>query len=512
MDRDKKIAIIDLGSNSVRMILVAIQPNGAYKMIDQVKSMVRLSKGMTGDQEISPEGLKKTLTTLKIFQKFIVSYKADLTIPVATAALRVAKNRGDILKTIERETGLCFRILSGHEEAYYGYLGVINSIDVSDFYMIDIGGGSVEIAKVINRKVENSVSLPLGAVTLTERFSLEDQPKKKHLASAENLLIKEFQNLPWLDKTPGLPVVGLGGTIRTLAKMDHKRFAFELESLHNYRFYRREAETIMDRVFREDYKGRSSLSGLSKDRADIILGGLLPLKTLLSYLEPDKLIISGNGLREGVFFEKYLTELFPQPLPVTSVLDHSLYNTLGRYWMNVEHAENIYRIARTLYEGLKEHHPFSDRDLPLLRTAGLLHDLGMSVDYYKHHNHTFYLILHSRIYGLTQKETILSAFIAGNHRDKKLKEIQLPYEDLLDSKEQKLVRIFGMFLKIAEMLDRNQYGSLTKVSTKITNGSFELHLSSKEAIGIESLSIEPFKEDFYDLFELELKVRCFSIQ
>ncbi len=503
---DKKVSIIDLGSNSVRMIVVAVNERGAYRLIDQAKSMDRLGQGMGAEEKIQEESLARSLSTLKIFKKFVDSYDVDLVIPVATAALRRASNQKEVLKRIKKETGLRFQVLTTDREAYYSYLGVINTLPLEDFIMVDIGGGSIQIAKVQNRKIQQALNLPFGSISLTEKFDLSDEISDTSRQEALSFLQDSLKKIPWLNKEEGLPILGLGGTLRRLGRIAQQRYSFEFNSLHNLHLSPKEAMKIIDELATKTHGERINTPGLATDRGDIIIGGLLPLQVLLDHLQPPGFILSTSGLREGLFFEKFLQDLFPQPMPIQNVLDHSLYNTLGRYNMNITHAEKIHYISLKLFRALQRVHHLSSEYERVLRTASMLHDLGMNVDYYNHHNHSFYLILHSRIYGLTHRETILSAFVAGEHRGSSLQQVHEPYFEKLSPEEKKIIEILGMFLKIAEMLDRNQYGHLTKISTFLEERDFTVTLLSSEAIGIEDFSIEPFKEEFFNLFGKKLHI------
>lgn len=503
---DKKVGIIDLGSNSVRMIVVAVNERGAYRLIDQAKSMDRLGQGMSTEEKIQEESLSRSLCTLKIFKKFVDSYDVDLIIPVATAALRRSTNQKEVLKRIKKETGLRFQVLSTDREAYYSYLGVINTLPLEDFIMVDIGGGSIQIAKVQNRKIQQAVNLPFGAISLTEKYDLFDEITDDSREKALSFLQESLKKIPWLHQEDQLPILGLGGTLRSLGRVAQQKYSFTLNSLHNLHLSPEKALEFIDELAKKNGQERINTPGIAADRGDIIVGGLLPFQALIDYLKPPTFVLSTCGLREGLFFEKFLQDFYPQPMPIKSVLDHSLYNILGRYNMNVTHAEKIHYISLKLFRALQRVHNLSSEYEGILRAAAMLHDLGMNVDYYNHHNHSFYLILHSRIYGLSQREIILSAFIAGEHRGTRLMQVQEPYFEGLSIEDKKIIEILGMFLKISEMLDRNQYGQLTKISTFLEEEDFTVTLLSSEAIGIEAFSIEPFKEEFYNLFGKHLHI------
>lgn len=297
-----KLAIIDLGSNSARMIIMKVYEDGSYKMLDQVKEMVRLSEGMGETMTLRPRAIKRTIDGLRLFKKLIQIHEVDQVRLIATAAVRNAQNQQFFLEKVRTETGLEFQVITGEREAYYGYLGVINTIDIADCIIIDVGGASTELTLVENRRFKESISFPFGAVLLSEVFLEKDKISPGKLKKLEEYILEKLKTVPWLSKNSHLPVVGLGGTARTFGKIDKNQIGFPLSSLHNYRLAAKEVYNIYSRVAKADLRQRRAITGINKERADIIVGGMVPIKMLMQYLKAKELIISGNGLREGVFF------------------------------------------------------------------------------------------------------------------------------------------------------------------------------------------------------------------
>jgi len=458
---EDKIAIIDLGSNSVRMIIMKILDNGSYKMIDQAKEMVRLSEGMSQDSYLKPVAVQRTIGALKLFRKLIDSYEVENVVAIATAGVRNAKNGNPFIEKVKNETGFHFDVIPGEMEAYYDYIGVINTIALEDCVILDVGGGSTEIILVENRKIKNSVSIPYGAVNMTERFlGKSEESAGDRIVKLEEFFREQLLRLGWLDNVRGLNVVGLGGSIRTLAKINKRAGGYFLEGLHNYRMEPSEVEEVYTKVANAKISERKEIPGLQKDRADIISGGLVPLKVLMEYIDSRMLIISGNGLREGVFYRHYLKKSGFDYEMVPDVLKHSIINTLKKYDVNEHHSRHICKLALEMFDQLPEIHGAGKDRRKLLEAGALLHDIGLYVDYYNHHSHGFYLALNSNINGISNKELVFCAFIIAMHRDESFKKRWNDYKLYINKEDFDAIRKLSIFVRIAEELDRNDYGSI----------------------------------------------------
>ncbi|MDK2799380.1 MAG: exopolyphosphatase / guanosine-5-triphosphate,3-diphosphate pyrophosphatase [Clostridiales bacterium] len=507
---DQKFAIIDLGSNSIRVIIMKVYQDGSYKMLDQAKEMVRLSEKMGDENTLKPLAIQRTISALKLFKKLIEAHKVDKVITVATAAVRNAANQQFFLDKVKIETGYEFTVISGEDEGYYDYVGVINTIDIDNCVIIDTGGASTEFILVENRRMKNVVSLPYGAVVLTEKFQPKDDNGsdrcKAIQASTEEFMQKQLANIPWLEQAKGLPVVGVGGAIRTLAKIDKKKIGFPLESLHNYQLSADEVTAAYDKVANTSAEDRKNIPGVSKDRADIIAAGLVPVKSLMDYLQSDKLVISGNGLREGVFFKAYLKACGYKDEIVENVLIHSIENTLKNYDANITHSYQVQKLALSLFDQLKKLHDFGDDIRKLLYASALLHDIGMYVDYYNHHKHGFYLVLNSRINGLTNKELVMCAFIVGMHENEDFKQNWKEYELLINKSDYEVIKKLSLFVRIAEKLDRNEYGSIEDVVCYITDDSVQMMVKSNNSPDLEIAAAMKNNKTFEKLFDKELYI------
>lgn len=506
MHLQQKIAIIDLGSNSIRMIIMKIYDDGSYKMIDQAKEMVRLSEGMAGENSLKPLAVQRTLNTLKLFKKLVESHEADRVFTIATAAVRNAENKQLFLQKVVGETGFEFDVISGEQEAYYDYLGVINTTRLDNCVIIDTGGASTEIILVEGRRMKYAVSIPYGAVTLTEKFLEKDEISQESLKNIEDFMIGELKKIGWLQGGAGLPVVGLGGSVRTIAKIHKKKTGLAVEGLHNYHIAYTDIMLIYERITRSKLVERKDIPGLNKERADIISGGIVPMKILMDYLKSDKLVVSGNGLREGVFYKNYLEICEPGKEIVDDVLEHSLNNVLRNYDANIVHSYHVQKLALRMFDQMKEAHGLKEEYRELLSVGALLHDIGQYVDYYNHHKHGFYLMLNSRINGLTYRQVVMCAFIAAMHRNEEFKQDWKEFDLFIDKSDYEEIKKLGLFVRIAEELDRNEYGNVEDIQCHITKDSVQMLLKTKREADLEIAVAMQSDKAFEKLFGKKLYI------
>jgi len=503
----KKVAIIDVGSNSIRIIIMKIYENGSYKMIDQGKEMVRLSENMGADRTLKSEPIQRTIHTLNMFKSLIDSQQVDKTYVFATAAVRNASNSEEFLNKIKNETGFDIKVISGEDEAYYDYLGVINTMSINDFVIIDVGGGSTELVWVRDRELIESVSIPYGAVSLSEMFIGKEKYSQEKPEKIYKFFMDQLKTVKWFKNTKKLPLVGLGGSVRTLAKIDRKRIGFPLESLHNYQMTIKEVNNAYEEVIKaQDNEERNKIPGVGKERADIIVGGLVPVKAVLNCMKTDRLIISGNGLREGVFYKHYLEEFGEDKTRIDDVLYHSVENILHNYEINKEHAKHVEKLALSIFDQTCDIHKMGKGERKLLSVSALLHDIGMYVDYYNHHRHSFYLLLNSRINGLRNRELVMCAIIVGMHRNMEFKTDWKDYGMLMNRLDYKKVCQLAVFLRISEMLDRNESGSVEKLFCIITDKQIQISLKAINSPELEILAAMKSNVEFEKNFRRKLSI------
>jgi exopolyphosphatase / guanosine-5'-triphosphate,3'-diphosphate pyrophosphatase len=396
----KRMGIVDLGSNSSRLVIYEIKGNGSYRPIYRVKKNIQLARCIQEDGTLSEEGKEKAALSLRAFQNIGRLYKVNEWTAVATAALRQATNGQEVLAYLEQETNLSIRLLTGDEEAYFGYLGVINTLDLKNAVLVDIGGASTEIMHVENRQLLHAVSLPYGALTLARKF--EALPSLQQTLAIFDFFQTQLSSLPWLAPLSGYPLIGIGGTMRAVGKISLRMQGSVLNRIHGYEVKAPVVMQIFDSIKMASIEQRKKLGDLSESRADVIHAGVAAVWALAHQLDSPYLGISGSGLREGLFFEKYLENSASLLLP--SVKEHSLRNMMELYDVNVDVAIRTARCAERLFDGLAKFVPLPPEHRDLLYGAALLYLTGLYINVEKYVKHTDYLLRSSHLYGYTEDE------------------------------------------------------------------------------------------------------------
>lgn len=501
----QRVAIVDLGSNSARLIVTHVYYNGAYNLVYQQKESVRLGSGLTAKGELLPGPMEKAIATLKNFAYMCRLFSVDTIIAVATAAVRAASNGPAFVEQIRQETGIPLRIISGEEEAWLGYLGVVNTIDAPDALVFDLGGGSTEMALVRNRQVLHTASLPFGAVNTTELFKTKDRIIPGVFNELTQHIQQQIKALPWT-KNVNLPLIGIGGTARNLAKIDQRRKQYPYPKLHNYRMGRISFNDLMNLLLSTTYSQRKKIPGLNAERADIIIAGSSIVHALFEATGSNRLITSGCGVREGLFMQHYLKGI-NQPVIIDDILDHSTQNMLRFYKADEHHASHVTAMADQLFAALEPFHKLEARNRALLRVAALLHDIGITVNYYDHARHSAYLVENARLFGLTHREQMLISVVAGWHGGASIKYYRgRIYTEFLDEADWDVARKMALLLAIAETLDETQTHAIQRIEPVVDADNKRLHLRYQAAgpCALETLATNRHARWFKKELGLEL--------
>ena len=457
----RRVGIIDLGSNSARLMVAHYAPGQAYRITDELSRRVRLSEGMAADGRLRAVAILRAIQAIRLFKSFCDANGVKRIVPVATAAVRDAANRADFLRQLRAATGLRFRVLDGHEEAYYGTLGVVNGMGLTHGLVMDVGGGSAEFSRVERGRFRRGETTPLGAVRLTEMFLNEgDHVRPSALARLTDYLDETLAPFDWLHLAPEEAFVGVGGTARALARMDREARHYPFGLLNGYELSRSRLSALIERIIELPVAERpKQLPGLPSDRADIILAGALVVQRAMQRAHAPALTVSGHGLREGLFFEAFLPQASP-PV-IRDLREFSVHNLARLYGYEAVHADHVTRLALSLFDQLADRHGYGAEERACLWAAGQLHDIGTIIDYYDHHKHSAYIILNAGLPGYSHHETALIAMLCLYHRKGQpaLAELHAPPRpgDL------ERVRRLAALLRLAEYLDRSRAQAITRL-------------------------------------------------
>ncbi len=495
----KTLAIIDIGSNSIRLVLVRIGPEGNYKIVHDIKESARLAKDFCPERIIKPQRADMAVRIMRMFRNLCEAVQPDEVIVVATDAVRRALNRDELLRRIKEETGFEVRVLSGREEAFYDYLGVANSMNIEDALLMDIGGGSTEIIWVKNKQAVEMTSIAFGAINLTQLYELNQKSSHNDEEALKRNLWESFDKISWLKNANSPVLVGIGGSFRNIGRIDRRLKKYPLDLPHNYQFGVEDLRQIHHDIKSKPLKQRQRVKGLSRDRADIILGATTMVSTLLDYCDIRKLCISGYGLREGIMYE-YLNH---HSDPECDVLDWSISNNIKNYSLDYRHATTVYRHTWSLYQQLQELSSTEEDFSRIVKTAAMLHDCGIVINYYQQNQHILYTMLNLEINGLTHRELVLSAFIAAYH-DKKTPVQISNFSPLLSSVDLPAIREVGVLLRLARSLDRSMSGIIEDLYVDIRGDDVIIKTSSTTDAQLEIYDALQHFDEFKRVFKKNL--------
>ena len=501
----QRIAIIDIGSNSARLVISHIYKNGAYNMVYNQKEALRLSQKVDGQNLLTEEAFASTIDTMRSFAHMCKIYQADKTIAVATAAIRNASNGGELVAKVAELTGIQLHIISGNTEAYISYLGVINTLDVKNGIIFDLGGGSTELILFKNRKILESVSLPLGAVNTTGMFNIRNEMPSNVYNDLNAFIMSRLSQYPWL-KQNNLPLIGVGGTARTVAKIIQRAKKYPATKIHNYAYPVQTFRSFFNKLRLTNLEQRKKISGLSTERSDIILAGSSIISCLLEATGAKKLITSGCGLREGLFYD-YYSKSNNVPLIAKNILERSRENTLRLFESDTGHAHHITKLALAMFDGWMELHKVRKSYRRLLETAALLHDIGITINFYSHARHSAYMIQNAKLFGLTHKEQIITSAIAGWHNGVSKNYFKSRfYKEMLTESNWKLINKLALLLALAESLDYSEMRMVHTLTPSFNKKNAVLTVHAEHMPTIEMHQLQDHLSWFKKTMGVELKV------
>lgn len=300
------LVVIDLGSNSVRMQISQIDDYGGYTVLGYFREYVRLSENMGKEMTLKEEPMNRTIQALKNFKARYTQYDHVVVKAVATAAVREAKNQAEFLKRVKDEVGLDLQVISGSTEAYLDYVGVVNTLSVRNGIIMDCGGASTELVWVQNGACKERISIPIGSVVLSQNYNLSDTISASDLYNAMNAAGQKISTVRWLGLVHNLPLVALGGSNRTIAKIHRREVTDEVDELpdiHGMHLPPHYIFNLVGKLIAMNKDERMKIPGLAKNRADVIVGGLIPISLVLRNLQISEVIFSNCGLRDGILFE-----------------------------------------------------------------------------------------------------------------------------------------------------------------------------------------------------------------
>lgn len=502
-NQERVIAAIDIGTNSIHMVIVKIEPSlPAFNIIAREKDTARLGDRDPETGRLTVEAMERAMSALERGQELARSFQVEEIVAVATSAVREAPNGREFIKNVQEHLGLTINLISGQEEARRIYLGVLSAMEFNEqpHVIMDIGGGSTELILGDGHEPRSLSSTKVGAVRLASEFISTDPVSNKELkflrAYIQGRMERPVEELKAkLAPEEFIKFVGTSGTIECLATVHaNEKFNTTPNPLQGYSFSTKDLEDVVKLLASLDIKERANLPGMSGRRAEIIVPGAMILLETMKMLDVKEVTICERALREGLIVDWMLTHgLIENRLRYqSSVRDRSVINIAQKYKVDLESSQRVADFSLDIFDQTQgELHQWGSQARELLWVAAILHNCGFYVSHAAHHKHSYYLIRHAELLGFTENEIEIIANIARYHRKSKPKKKHSNFQNLPDKTTKKMVSEVSAILRLAVALDRRQIGAITAV-----------YCHYKEAE--KELELELFPKDIKDDCALEL--------
>ncbi|MDT0654270.1 exopolyphosphatase [Staphylococcus chromogenes] len=466
--------LIDIGSNTIRLVIFQFHPDIGLNEIQNIKTPARLSQYLDKDQRMSEEGIEVLTDALHSFKKVADKFEVDHLYPIATAAVRQSTNQKDIIKHVKKKVGIDIIIIPEEDEAFYGSYAVTHTTGIDDGITVDIGGGSTEVTYFEKRKIKEATSFPFGVVTLSRMFfEGKDHNDKDAIKKMEKFLKNEFSQLDWI-KDKDIHLVGIGGSARNCARIHQSLHQYPIAGVHGYTMNHdglKEVYQLLKKTSREDL---TNLDGLSRDRADIILPAVAVFNVLYEIIDADAFTFSRKGIREG-FIMNQIANAYPGEFSKNHVRQDALKHLANEYHIEQSGAKQRVKLALSLYNQILKYKKL-DIDEPLKQLfleAAYLYYLGKFIDSDSSSQHTYYIIANSSINGLTHKERVTLALLAS-FKNKTLLKFYSDETGWFNSDEMNHIQALGGIVKFVNAMNISNTNTVSQLTLLKQKEGFQL--------------------------------------
>ncbi len=474
----ERLAALDVGSNSIRLLVAEYDPAAGISVIDEVKDQPRLAAGLARTGRLDDAAIERAVLALARMREVCRRRGVKRMAAVATAAVREAANGADFVRRVQAELDIPLRIIDADTEAALSYRSVAHHFRLAGARTLvaDIGGGSLELIGAIDGLVELTRSLPLGAVRLTELHLHGKRDARRAIellrAQVRKQLKKALRQREWT----AAAVIGSGGTFTTLGRMAIGRRGIPMpETIHGASVATGEVETLLEWLTEKTAEQRRLVPGLNPQRADIIVAGLAVTAELLLLVDARTLTVSAFGLREGLLLDMVGERQAPAADPLRLMREF-----VERCQCDRRHVEHVRHLALQLFEQLGGELGAGPAERPLLEAAALLHDVGQLVSYRKHHRHSYQLIMHAERLNLSAGDRLLVALISRYHRKQGPSRKHDEFAALA-AEDQAIVRRMSGLLRVADGLDRGHTASVERVNVTVTPEALQVDVTPRVA-------------------------------
>ncbi len=502
-----RLGAIDIGSNSIRVVIAEAQAGGRYRILDEERESTRLGRALANTGKLDQQSIDDSLTALRRFKAIADGMGVESLRAIATCAVREATNGAEFCALAQDVIGQSVEVISAEKEAHLAFHSVRRRFDLigKNTLLADIGGGSTEIVLASGEHIESMFATRLGAVRLSEKFGGGQSLAGDDFHRMEKWIIKELKAVT--DK-PGAPIhllIGSGGTFTNLAGVVMASKGKSRLPVAGCQVSRAELRHLIDRLRKLSVKQRREVAGLNPDRADIIVPGLTVIDCIMSRFRVNLLQVHAYGVRDGL-----LLTMIEQMQGAANQSPPDEISQMERFavacGVELEHSQQVAKLAGQIFEGLSEHYELKPENGRLLDAAARMQDVGYLINYDGHHKHSYHLILHSNLEGFRPEELEIIANVARYHRGALPKKKHDNFSRL-SSNDQQRVLTLASILRLAGGLDRSHNQTIDAVMVKCTKNQVELLVISDEFPEVDLWAARRRAGLFEQVFDAELSIQ-----
>ena len=457
-----RIATIDIGTNSIHMVIADTTSPGAFEVVDREREVVQVGRGSFHTRRLRRDAIARCVDALARFVQLARRLRSDRILCTATAAVREARNGGTLIEEARARAGVSPRVIPAEEEGRLIYLAVKAALGLPPrpALIVDIGGGSVQLVVGDKDRLQLAAGVPLGALRLTELLLESDPPSRGDMARLRRTIRRKSADaLAQVAALRPRRVYGSSGSIHALAQLEHwQTHGSEVPQMNGYPLATEALRRLTRRLARLPLAEREQLPGLDARRAGIILPGALVLLHVLETLEADEITLSDYGVREGLvtdYMASHSAEV-EELAPIADLRLRSVVQLLGKLQEYGPHPRHVADLATTLWDHLRRVHRLPPETRDLLHYAALLHDVGAALNFDSHAEHSAYMIRNGNLRGLSAEEVDVVACVARYHAKGRPGKNDRHYRSL-SKPRRRAVQWLAALLRVAEGLDRSHY-------------------------------------------------------
>lgn len=496
---------IDIGTNSVRSIIVEVPKGGSHRVVDDEKAMTRLGAGLEATGALEASAVERTIEAVRAMMDIGRSRGVDEVRAVATEALRRASNGAAVVRRLAEEAGVDVEIVAPEDEGRLVWLSAAPLLAGAPFSaVVDIGGGSVEIVQAVKGDVAAIASMRLGVRVLAERFTQEDPITDEAFKAMRRHVRKTLRAAAGPIASAGVRLAASGGTVTAIGALVAGARGRRYESLHGVEIVRPEVMQLLAQMSHSSAAVRAKMPGMPADRVDIIVPGLMVLAEVMKLFGATSVLVNAKGFREGIVLDTLAGDGAADARHdvIRAVRDLGV-----RYRFDRAHADQVTRLALSLFDQLAKPLGLDRSVRQLLESAALLHDVGYYVAYDRHHRHSYHLIAYSALPGFTQRELVMIAAIARYHT-KALPKRSHEAWAAVEPADRATVRALAALLRIADALDRGRGERVREVQVEDDGTTVRFRIHGEGDLHAEAYGFNKKKDLFEDAFgrtaELEI--------